>query len=707
MTLMTTNTPSSSSDTEFEVQALSVPRELSWLSFNERVLQEAADTSNPVIERVRFLGIFSNNMDEFFRVRVADVRRRILLQSYASDAQDDEQLMQDIQKKVRLLNRQFDRIYRDLKKDLTKKNIIILSSDKQLTKFQSQWLKNYYQESIRPHMAPLIVHPGMDLAACLNDDLFYMAVEMQRDSRIEHAVLEVPTESTSRFILLPGSDSNAGASKKFILLDDAIKHCLADVFEGVFEFDSIAAFSFKMTRDAEINLSGEIDQSIMDKLSKGLRSRLSAEPVRLVHDEAMPETLVKFLRNRLNLRSHDSLLPSGPYRNFKDFIAFPNVGDESLEHPALSIVPCCAFANADNVFDAIHAQDILLHYPYQSFDHFTEVLRQAAFDPKVTHIRINLYRVANNSRVLRSLCDAARNGKQVTAVVELHARFDEANNISEAKRLQSAGIRVSFGIPTLKVHAKLCLITRTEKNGPCHYGHIGSGNFHEKNARIYTDLSYFTCRPEITREIEQVFNFIDHSYRRYPFQHLIVSPINSRERLLQLIDRETEHAQAGKAAAITVKVNNLCDDEINLHLCNAAQAGVEIKLIVRGMCTLQTQVKDSSENIHIISIVDRFLEHSRVMIFHNQGDAEVFITSGDWMGRNIDNRVEVGVPIYDDAIKQRIIDLIEIQLNDNCKARIIDKNQTNPYTLNSNKRNQKTHRAQIATHEYLLQQEQG
>ncbi len=685
-----------------------VPRELSWLSFNERVLQEAADPNTPIIERMRFLGIFSNNMDEFFRVRVAEVRRRILLPQMhtepSDDQVDDESLMQSIQDKVVKLNKQFDKLYQQVTRELQKNNIYILPNHQALSEAQSAWLTHYFRKTVRPYICPIIVHRDMDLASRLSDGDFYLAVQMENEqsNQVEHALIEIPTDETSRFILLPNSNGHS-RQKQFILLDDAIKHCLNDIFGSVFSYDQIQAYSFKMTRDAELDLSDDIDQSVLDKMSRGLRRRLQAEPVRLVYDQDMPASLLKMLTKRLKFASHDSMIPSGPYRNFRDFISFPNVGRASLEHRKLPSVPCAAFDRNDNALDAIAGEDILLYYPYHSFGYFTEMLRQAAFDPRVSKITINIYRVAKNSRVLHALIDAARNGKKVTVVVELQARFDESNNIELSKQLESHGIDVDFGIPTLKVHSKLCLIERRERDGPKLYAHIGTGNFHEGNAKIYTDYSYFTAHPEITREVAQVFEFIKYSYKPVQFDHLIVSPLNSRTTLELLIKEEIRRAEAGKKASIHIKVNNLCDNHLAALLCKAAQQGVDVKLLIRGMCSLQTEDKDISDKIQVHSIVDRFLEHARVLIFGNGGNPRVFITSADLMKRNIDHRVEVGVPIYDTRLKRQIIDIFNIQMSDNTKTRIIDKKQTNPYVSSTKKRKI---RSQIAIHRYLSKIEQ-
>lgn len=654
----------------------------------------------PLIERMRFLGIFSSNMDEFFRVRVADVRRQMLLNNDDAPDTNNEALLAEIQDKVNKLNKRFDKIYKRVKKALSEKNIDLLSSHEQMTEQQKEWLDQYFLQHIRPFISPIIAHDSLDLEASLNDDDFYLAVGMTRGSKTTYAVVEVPTKDTDRFILLPLE--NKEHHKQFLLLEDAIVYALNDIFKVAFEYDSVHAYSFKLTRDAELDLSNEIDESLLAKMSSGLKKRLSAEPVRLVYDEQMPEGMVRFLKHRLHFTSYDSLIPSGAIRNFKDFIGMPNVGTSSLEFKSLPTIPSSGFDKHSSAFEAIAERDILLYYPYHAFDYFTEWLRQASFDPKVTEICINIYRVANNSKVLGALTDAARNGKKVTVVVELHARFDEQNNVKVSRELQTRGIQVEFGIPSLKIHSKLCLITRKEGRHLKRYAHIGTGNFHERNARIYTDYSLFTAHDGITSEVAQVFQFIKYSYRHPKLQHLILSPINSRSRFNELIDNEITLARAGKPASMKIKVNNLVDKQLSEKLCEAAEAGVEIQMIVRGMVNMSPGIKGSSANIKFTSIVDRFLEHARVLVFGNDGDPKVFITSGDWMSRNIDRRVEVGTPIYDETLKQQIIDVLNIQLSDNTKARIIDSKQSNHYV---ERHAGKKVRSQIEIHNYLLEQE--
>lgn len=669
----------------------SYARELSWLDFNGRVLQEAADERNPAIERLRFLGIYSNNMDEFFRVRVADVKRRILLKKYqASEQEDAEELLSQIQHQVQHLGQRFNAIYLDIQLELRKHNIELIDHFK-LTELQSNWVKHYFRQEVLKHISPMILSGDeVKLTKALDDNTTYLMVEMLGNTKPEYAIVQVPTTELSRFIELPldlnTRKKNGHYRRQILLLDDVIVHCIADLFSGFFQFEQIQAYSLKLTRDAEYNISDTLDQSLIDKMSKGIRQRLQSEPVRLVYDAAMPEQMLKVLSKQLGTSSNDSLISGGRYRNFKDFINFPNFGHASLAFPPLTTLANAAFDRHTTSFDAINHGDILLHYPYHNFSYFTEWVRQASFDPKVSQIRITMYRVAKHSRVIHSLLDAVRNGKKVSVVMELKARFDEENNINWARRMTEGGIQVVFGLTSLKVHAKLCLITRQEKGKAVHYGHIGTGNFNEKTALVYTDFSLFTCQPEITTELEQVFEFIEHSYRPYVFKHLIVSPTWARPKLLQLIQREIDFANLGKKSEIFLKVNNLADDEIISLLYQASQAGVKIRLIVRGMCSLITGIPGKSDNIKVISILDRFLEHARVYVFNNGGDTEVYLSSADWMTRNIDQRVEVGVPILDPKLKQNMLDILDIQWRDNVKARIIGPCHDNAYVKRGNKR---------------------
>lgn len=680
-------------------QNIYYPKELSWLSFNQRVLQEAADTNNPIIERIRFLGIYSNNMDEFYRVRVADVKRKIYIHLNEGELEEAELtklLMERIQEKVLGMTKDFDRIHSNVVKGLARYNIFLIGEE-DLNEYHTQWLSNYFKNKILRHIAPVLLNKKVKLVSRLNDFATYLYVGIHKDDKaIAYATIEVPSQNMSRFVVIPPEKSRK--KKYIILLDDIIRLNLESIFKGFIEFDSLEAFSFKMTRDSEYSLNDEIDESYVDKMSESMKQRLIAEPVRVVHDSRMPSDMLKDLKKRLKISSYDSLISSGRYRNFKDFIGFPNVGRDYLENQELPALTSKDFSDYDTVFDAITAKDILLHYPYHRFLHVTEFIRQAAFDPSVKHIRLNIYRVASQSRVISSLIDAVDNGKKVTVVVELRARFDEEANIQWSKKMTDAGVQVVFGMHALKIHSKLCVVTREEKGLLINYAHFGTGNFNEKTAKIYTDFSLFTRNQELANEAEAVFTFIQQPYRRQKFQHLQVSPLNARTKIQALVRQEIQNANEGLKAEITLKINNLDDKLLIDDLYKASQAGVIIKAIIRGMCSLVPGVKGLSENISVISVVDRFLEHPRVMVFENAGDTKMFISSADWMTRNMDFRIEVGCPIYDEDLKRRIMDILHIQFNDTLKARVIDKQQTNHYVTRGNRKNL---RSQTEIYRYL------
>ncbi|WP_088329746.1 polyphosphate kinase 1 [Lacimicrobium sp. SS2-24] len=675
------------------------PKELSWLAFNQRVLQEAADKRNPIVERIRFLGIYSNNMDEFYRVRVADVKRQIYIHLNDKNLDAAEQtkaLMDKIQERVLVMTDEFERIHAEVVDRLAKYHIYLITQ-KQLDSYQIDWLKSYFQNKILRYIAPVLINNRVKLVERLNDAATYLFVAIKKaEQKTQYALLEVPTDYTSRFVQIPPQKSRK--KKYIILLDDIINLCLEQIFAGFLEFDHLEAYSFKMTRDAEYSINDEIDESYVEKMSESMKQRMIAEPVRFIYDGDMPDDMLTFLRKQLNISSYDSLIASGPYRNFKDFIGFPNIGREYLENTRLPAINTRRFADYNTVFDAISQGDILLYYPYHRFLHLTEFVRQAAFDPNVKHIRLNIYRVAHKSRIINSLIDAVNNGKQVTVVVELRARFDEQANIEWSKMMTDAGVKVLLGVPTLKVHSKLCVISREEHGELIHYAHFGTGNFNEKTAKIYTDFSLFTRDQELAREAIEVFDFIQYPYRRFKFQHLQVSPINARTRLQMHIRQETQNAKEGIKAQILLKINNLVDIALIDDLYRASQAGVKVKAIIRGMCSLVPGVKGLSDNIQIISIVDRFLEHPRVLVFENAGDPKVFISSADWMTRNMDNRIEVGCPINDPVLKQRILDILNIQFQDTIKARIIDAEQTNKYVRRGNR---KKLRSQVEIYHYL------
>lgn len=671
-------------------------KELSWLSFNERVLQEAMDKTVPLIERVRFLGIFSSNQDEFFKVRVSDVKRRILINEVHGGDDEAKVLLRAIQQKVMALGEAFDNTYKELLIALARHNIFLVNEN-QLSDAIQKWLRVFFKEKVLRHIIPILLNKEVNPVKFLKDEYTYLAIEMKKNGQvIQYALVEVPTDDLPRFFQLPPEGTRR--KKQIIILDNVIRFCLDEIFKGFFDYDEIAAYAVKLTRDAEYDLSDQLDLSLVDKMSDGLKQRLTAMPVRFVYEREMPAAMISFLKLKLQISSYDAIMPGGRYHNFKDFIGFPNVGRDYLENPKLPALDCRDFDGFVNAFDAITKQDILLYYPYHKFHHFTELVRQAAFDPAVSAIRINIYRVAKKSRIIHSLIDAANNGKKVTVVVELRARFDEAANIDWANILTDAGVKVVFGVPSLKIHSKLCLITRHENGEAVRYAHIGTGNFNEKTAKIYTDFSLLTRNPDITAEVEGVFEYIEYPYKRYKFNHLLVSPINSRRQLYRLIDNELSNAKAGQPSGIILKINNLVDKDLINRLYAAGQAGVPIQMIIRGMCALRPDVPGLSDNIKVISIIDRFLEHPRVMVFHNKGNPQLYISSADWMSRNIDGRIEVGTPIYDERLKQRIMDILELQLSDTCKARVIDADQQNEYVKRGNRRKI---RSQVAIYDYL------
>ncbi|CAM3887209.1 Polyphosphate kinase [Vibrio aerogenes CECT 7868] len=676
-------------------EKLYIEKELSWLSFNERVLQEAADKSVPLIERIRFLGIFSNNLDEFYKVRFADVKRRILIDQEHGNSSSFKHLLTKMQNKVFKLNQDFETLYNELIKEMARRRIFLVN-EFQLDEFQEKWIQKYFRKEVLPHITPWLINKDANVLQYLKDEYAYITVEMKKEDVSRYALIEIPTDYLPRFIMLP--EQKGKRRKTIILLDNIIRYCLNDIFYGFFDYDELNGYAIKMTRDAEYDLSHEVEHSLLEQMSEGLGQRLTAMPVRFVYEQEMPASMLNFLCEKLEISNYDSLLPGGRYHNFKDFISFPNVGREYLENKPLPPMKSADFEGYANKFDAIKAQDILLYYPYHTFGHMTELVRQASFDPKVISIKINIYRVAKDSKLMHSLIHAVHNGKKVTVVVELQARFDEEANIEWSRVLTEAGVHVIFGAPGLKIHSKLLLINRKENGEIARYAHIGTGNFHEKTARIYTDFALLTANPEITNEVRNVFGYIENPYQPVKFRQLIVSPRNSRLRLYELIDAEIENARAGKKAQIILKINNLVDRGLVNKLYEASSAGVEIKMIIRGMCSLIPGIEGISENITIISIVDRFLEHPRVMIIHNNGDPLVYISSADWMTRNIDHRIEVATPIHDERLKQRIIDIINIHFTDTVKARWIDKEMSNTYVSRGNR---KKIRSQVAIYDYL------
>ncbi|KHS84103.1 polyphosphate kinase 1 [Pectobacterium carotovorum] len=679
---------------------LYIEKELSWLSFNERVLQEAADKSNPLIERMRFLGIYSSNLDEFYKVRFADLKRRILINEEQGLDGNLRHLLGKIQARVLKTDQIFDSLYNELLLEMAR-NQIFLVNERQVSPNQQEWLRDYFRQYLRPHITPILIFDETDLVEFLKDNYTYLAVEIIRGDEISYALLEIPSDKIPRFVNLPAEAPRR--RKTMILIDNILRYCLDDIFKGFFDYDALNAYSMKMTRDAEYDLVTEMESSLLELMSSSLKQRLTAEPVRFVYQRDMPDAMVAMLLEKLGISSYDSVIPGGRYHNFKDFISFPNVGRANLVNKPLPRLRHTGFNHFRNGFDAIRERDVLLYYPYHTFEHVLELLRQASFDPNVLSIKINIYRVAKDSRIITSMIHAAHNGKKVTVVVELQARFDEEANIHWAKRLTEAGVHVIFSVPGLKIHAKLFLISRREGENIVRYAHIGTGNFNEKTARLYTDYSLLTADERITNEVRRVFNFIENPYRPVSFEHLLVSPQNSRDKLYQLIDTEIENALANRDAGITLKVNNLVDKGLAEKLYQASSAGVKINLLVRGMCSLIPNLPGISENIQVISILDRYLEHDRVYVFNNGGDKKVYLSSADWMTRNIDYRIEVAVEILDPVLKNRVLETLDILFSDTVKARVIDKESSNRYVSRGNKRKV---RAQNAIYDYIKALEQ-
>ncbi len=674
-----------------------LPKELSWLSFNERVLQEAMDHTVPVVERMRFLGIYSSNLDEFFKVKIAALKRQVVIDEDNKDDSGAKDVLKKALNKVKELNDVFDSTYSAILDELATHNIY-LRDENEITEEQKKWVLSYFKANVLKHISPVILNDTINLVSFLKDKYTYLLVRMTHKNHKNsvYGLIEIPTDKVPRFIQIPVVGDKK--EKVLIILDNVIRIGLDLIFKSFFDYDQISAFSVKMNRDAEYDLTSQMDRSFVENMSQSLKQRLIAMPVRFAYDKKMPKEMVKFIVNKLSMQDFDSVMQGGRYHNFKDFISFPNIGREYLENSKLPELNSSAFDAADNAFEAISKNDILLYYPYHSFRYFTEMLRQASYDPAVTAIKINIYRVASKSRVISSLIDAANNGKHVTVVVELKARFDEENNIKWASRLTEAGVKVLFGMASLKIHSKLCLVTRMENGTLKRYAHIGTGNFNEKTAKIYTDFALFTKKEELTKEVENVFNFIEYPYIKPNFKQLLVSPINARRKINDMIDNEINNAKGGFTGRILLKINNLVDKDLIKKLYEASKAGVNIDMIVRGMCSLRPGIKGLSENIHVISIVDRFLEHPRVMYFYNNGNPKMFISSADWMTRNLDYRIEVGTPILSPELKERIFDILNIQFQDTMKARIIDSDSKNEYVKRGKK---KKIRSQIAIYDYL------
>ena len=671
-----------------------IPKEISWLSFNERVLQEADNKDVPLMERFKFLGIYSNNLDEYFRVRVATLKR---LSQFGAKSKtilgySTKATLKKIQELVLSQNLKFEKIYSGLIQELDKHNIHIIN-EKQLTQEQTEFVQKYFHKEVRTRLMPFLIEKDTELPN-LTDDAIYLAIYLvkKETQKKRFALLEIPTHVLPRFIALP----EKGDDKYVMFIDDIIRYGLKEIF-FIFDFDEFSAYTIKLTKDAELEIVDDISESYIDKLSRSLQQRKWGTPVRFIYDRKMPDELLKILTKKLSFGPDDVIIPADRYHNFKDFMNFPNLGRKKFYYDPLVPVPHRDIQAGKSILSAIKKKDIMLFFPYHPFDHFIDLLREASIDPYVTSIQITLYRLARNSSVINALLNAVRNGKNVTTVVELQARFDEEANILWGNKLMEEGVKVIYGVPGLKVHAKLCLITRVKNDVTQRYAAIGTGNFNEDTAKIYTDHLLLTTNKKITNEVFKAFNFFNVNYKKDNFYHLVLSPFFLRNKIILMIENEIKNSLAGKKAYIYLKLNNLTDNEIINHLYEASKSGVIIKLIIRGMISLVPGIKDISENIKAIGIVDRFLEHTRFLIFCNGGDEECYISSADLMTRNIEHRIEVTCPIFDKSIKSEIRKIFEIQWADNVKARIFDENQSNIFV----KHGKDIIQSQIEVHNYI------
>ncbi len=677
-----------------------IVRDISWLSFNNRVLQEAADETVPLKERLKFLGIYSNNADEFFRVRVATLKRMIEVGRSGNMHLEvsPEKILDEIQDTVMEQQKEFDRIWNEILRELKKQKIFFVN-ETQLSREQQKFVTNYFNEEIRSNIVPLMIE-SIHSFPVLNDKTIYLACKLSKKDKSvpqRFALLSVPARRLPRFIILPSKETE----KHIILLEDIIRFCLPYIF-SFFGYDIFSAQIIKVTRDAEIDIDNDVSTSLMEKIEKGLKNRKRGKPVRFIFDKDIEPSLLSYLVKRMGLTHKDNLISGGRIHNFKDFINFPekvfaqkSTRKKPFIHPALQQV--------NSVTNVVLKKDVLLNFPYHSFDSLIDLLREAAIDPEVRSIKITCYRLAPRSKVINAITNAVRNGKQVTAVLELRARFDEEANLEWKEELEEAGVKVLLGVHNMKVHAKLCLIKKVVNNRTIHFGFVSTGNLNESTAKVYGDHCLLTSDRNIMADVNRIFHYLEQPKTREPFlkacKTLLVSPVNMRKQLLQFISKEIKFARAGAAAAITLKLNSLSDEILINKLYEAARAGVQIRMVIRGICCMLTENKKFKEPVQAISIVDEYLEHARIMIFHNGGKEKVLISSADWMVRNIDHRVEAACPVFEKEIQQELKDIMEIQLADNIKARKLDNALSNQYI---NPRNRKKIRSQVDTYNYLF-----
>ena len=675
-----------------------IVRDISWLAFNGRVLQEAGDQTVPLRERIKFLGIFSNNLDEFFRVRVATLRRMTELGSkeHMHLEHAPGKILNEINSKVTNQQNQFNRTWGIITEELTRRKIFILN-EQQLNKEQQEFVLTYFSDYVRSNIVPLMLE-NLRVFPTLNDKSIYLACKLSKaDGSVPQrfALVSVPTR-LSRFIILPSKENN----NYLILLEDVIRFCLPQIF-SFFGYDTFSSNIIKVTRDAEIDIDNDISTSLIQKIEKGLKNRKKGKPVRFIFDKEIDSDLLNYLIKRLGLSNKDNIQSGERIHNFKDFMDFPdsvfqkkNSRKKPFIHPLLK--------NVNSVTEVILQRDVLLNFPYHSFDSLIDILREAAIAPDVLSIKITCYRLAKESNIINALTNAVRNGKSVTVILELRARFDEEANLEWKVILEEAGVKVFVGLPNMKVHAKLCLIKKRTNNHTIQFGFVSTGNLNGRTSLVYGDHCLLTSNRQIMSDMSRIFNYLENPKNiqilKSSFK-LMVSPVYMRKHLNSLVDKEIKYAKENKQASIFLKLNSLSDEELIIKLYEAAKAGVKIKMVIRGICCMFTQNKKFKKKIKAISIVDEYLEHARVMIFHNGGKEKYFISSADWMVRNIDHRIEVACPIYDKTIQQEIKEIMNIQLSDNVKARILDNDLSNIYV---NAEGENRIRSQIETYNYLL-----
>ncbi len=664
-----------------------VERDISWMYFNHRILQEACKKQVPLLERLSFLGIYSNNLDEFFRVRVASLNRMLSGNSSREQAKNIKKTLKTIIGLNETYAREYTAAVAEVFHALKQHKIQVLTEN-ELNAEQKAFLTHFFYDKLNGAVNPLWLNELDDLSV-LEDNRIYLVVEMaeklrlepleepagtkRRELRKKYALLQVPDRTYGRWVQIPSSDGFSN----IMYLDDVIRFCLPLIFLGFKGCFDYRAYSFKFTKDAEMELDADADFSPLEKIAMGVNSRKKGAAVRVIFDREMPKDIRLRLRERLNTRELESSLVSGRHQNHKDLMSFLDCGQKHLRYPKWMPIMKSEFLSNESIFDQIRQKDRFIHVPYHSFNGYIRVLREAALKPEVKSIKTTLYRLAKDSKVVKALIAAARNGKKVTAVVELLARFDEESNINWSKRMQEEGVNVIFGVDGLKVHSKLLYIESRKGDIAC----IGTGNFHEGNAKVYTDYLMMTARPKIVKEVTKVFDFIDRPFAPTHFRELLVSPNAMKNRLLRLLDTEIENAHAGKEAWVKLKLNHITDEDMVAKLYQASRAGVKIDLLVRGNCSLVPGVQGISENITCVGIIDRYLEHSRILIFANGGEPRYFIGSADWMPRNLVNRVEVLTPVYDEDMKADLLRTVSFGLRDTCNGRIVDGKGTNNFVL--------------------------